>query len=151
MFSGTTQYLGGLLSQFGVSNLIDSRLPVILYLLKQAPQRLFNFSCLQCGAYSLFHPMCDTYSGATLIRVNMVGYHLKMFRDVEGTWNRRLYQAKMKLDTILFEFSIWWGQNAGINTKRRKNLPFQDYSSLLTNIRQTVGIFVLPSLIESKR
>ena len=85
------------------------------------------------------------------MRVNMVGYHLKMFRDGEGTWNRRLYQAKMKLDTILFEFSIWWGQNAGINTKRGKNLPFQDYSSLLTNIRQTVGIFVLPSLIESKR
>ena len=95
--------------------------------------------------------MCDAYLGAVLIQVSTVGYHLKMLRNVEGTWNRRLYQAKMKLDTMLFEFSIWWGQNPGINTKRGKNLLFQDYSSLLSNTRQTVCIFILPCLIVSKR
>ena len=39
-------------------------------------------------------------SATALIQVNMVGNHLKMLRNVEGMWNRRLYQAKMKLDTI---------------------------------------------------
>ena len=58
----------------------------------------------------------------------------------------------MKHDTILSElFSMWWGENLGINFKRRKNLLFQDYSNLLTNIRRTVDILILSSLIESKK